>query len=844
MNITSLLARWRADPEIGPNVTAWRVRPASPARTEGIPPDLHPALVLALNTAGIRTLYSHQAEAWRSSQAGEHVVIVTGTASGKSLAYQLPTLDRMIRDPDARALFIFPTKALAQDQGAGLRALIGSLGEEADIPIATYDGDTPSAARLKIRKRARLVISNPDMLHMGVLPHHPRWAEFFRRLRFVVIDEMHTYRGVFGSHVANVIRRLQRISAFYGAAPQFFLTSATIANPEELADRLIEAPLRLIDLDGAAMGEKNFLIYNPPVINQDLGLRRSALSESVRLADDLLTYQVQTIVFAGTRRGVELALTDLRSTGSAAPEEVRGYRSGYLPRQRRQIELGLRNGDVRAVVATNALELGIDIGSLDAAILAGYPGTIAGTWQQAGRAGRGAGSSLAVLIASANPLDQFLAGHPDYFFERSPENALLNPDNLLILLDHLRCAAFELPFASHDAFGRVPPEQVHAFLQILESSGEVHFSTGKYFWLADTYPAQGVSLRSASAARILLQVEEPGGMTTIGVVDRESAYWMVHPGAIYLHEGLVFRVEELDFESSLANLRPVEVDYFTQPRIETEVQLLKELALEDVPAGKKGIGEISVTSQVIGYQKIEWETRTRLDTLDLDLPATELQTTGYWITLEDQAVDQLRAAGLWNNDPNDYGPGWDHIRRQVRARDGYLCQNCGLPEAGRAHDVHHKVPFRAFNSYTEANQLTNLVTLCGACHRLAEMAVRVRSGLSGLAYTLRHLAPLFLMCDPRDLGVHADPQSPLADSKPAVVLFDRVPAGIGFSQRLYELHAEIIVRACELVSECACEGGCPSCVGPPGESGLGGKAETLALLRELADFTTQTPPDL
>jgi DEAD/DEAH box helicase domain-containing protein len=672
------------------------------------------------------------------------------------------------------------------------------------------------------------------MLHLGVLPHHPRWAGFFKQLAFVVIDEMHTYRGVFGSHVANVIRRLRRITAFYGASPIFFLTSATIANPEELADRLIEAPVRLIDQDGSAMGEKNFLVYNPPVINRDLGVRRSALAESVRLADDLLAYQVQTIIFAGTRRAVELALTDLRSTARAGAGEVRGYRSGYLPRQRRQIELGLRNGAVRAVVATNALELGIDIGSLDAAILAGYPGSIAATWQQAGRAGRGVDSSLAVLIASANPLDQFLAGHPDYFFDRSPENALINPDNLLILLDHLRCAAFEIPFKAEETFGRVPFDQVQAFLKVLESSGELHFSAGKYFWLADRYPAQAVSLRSASAARVLLQVEEAGKLTTIGVVDRESAYWMVHPGAIYLHEGHVFRVDALELNTDQAVLTPVEVDYYTQPRIETEVQLLRELDRTDVPAGQKGIGEISVTSQVIGYQKIHWESRTRLDTLDLDLPATELQTTGYWITLGDEAVDQLRAAGLWTNDPNNYGPDWNLLREKVRSRDGYLCQNCGLTESGRAHDVHHKIPFRAFNSYTQANQPANLVTLCRACHRLAEAAVRMRSGLSGLAYTLRHLAPLFLMCDPRDLGVHADPQSSLDEGKPVVVLFDRVPAGIGFSQRLYELHSEIITRAHQLVRGCECEEGCPSCVGPPGESGLGGKQETLALLGELA----------
>ncbi len=834
MNLRKILDRWRAEPEIGPNVSSWRIRPARAAQSEATPAEIHPSLISALAAMGIEMLYSHQADAWRYARRGDNIVIVTGTASGKSLAYNLPILDRLAREPDARALYLFPTKALAQDQAAALRMMTQKMGGELDIPVATYDGDTPGSARAGVRGKARLLISNPDMLHVGVLPHHPRWVEFFRQLEYVVIDEMHTYRGVFGSHVANVIRRLRRIASFYGASPQFFLTSATIANPLEHATSLIEAAVELIDRDGAVQGEKHFLIYNPPVVNPDIGLRRPALAESVRLAEDLLAYQVQTILFAGTRRSVELALTDLRNSGIAATDEIRGYRSGYLPRQRRQIELGLRQGDVRAVIATNALELGIDIGSLDAALLAGYPGTIAATWQQAGRAGRVAEPSLAVLIASANPLDQFLAAHPDYFFDRSPENALINPDNLLILLDHIRCAAFELPFSTNESFGRVPPGQVLAFLEILETSGDLHSSGGKYYWMADHYPAQGVSLRSATAARILLQRLDSGGAATIGEVDRESACWMVHPGAIYLHEGLVFRVDELDLERGHALMTPAEVDYFTQPRLDTEVQLLSEIERSDVPAGEKGIGEISVTSQVIGYQKIHWETRIRLDTLDLDLPPEVLHTTGYWISLAEEAVDRLRSAGLWRNDPNDYGPGWEAIRQRVRARDGYQCQNCGLPEDGRAHDVHHIIPFRAFDSYVHANQPVNLVTLCPGCHRRAETAVRVRSGLSGLAYTLQHLAPLFLMCDPRDLGVHADPQSTLADGRPVVVLFDRVPAGIGFSQRLYELHPELIAQALDLVRVCRCDQGCPSCVGPPGESGLGGKHETLALLEELA----------
>jgi DEAD/DEAH box helicase domain-containing protein len=754
------------------------------------------------------------------------------------------------------------------------------LEEEPTIRIATYDGDTPAQARPAIRATARLVISNPDMLHTGVLPHHTLWADFFRHLQFVVIDEMHAYRGVFGSHVANVLRRLKRIARFYGSSPQFILTSATIANPIELAEQLIEEPVVLVDDDGAARGARHFLIYNPPVVNRDIGLRRSALLESVRLAGDLLQHDVQTIVFARARRTVELILSYLRhgwaedaerarsetlahqeslpspanGRGARGEGPIRGYRSGYLPRQRRQIERGLREGRVRAVVATNALELGIDIGGMGAAVLAGYPGTIAGTWQQAGRAGRQEEASLAALVTSANPLDQFLARHPDYFFDRSPEQALINPDNLLILLGHLRCAAFELPFRVGGSFGRVEGAQVAEFLQFLQEAGVLHQSGDKYFWMADQYPAEDISLRSASSEVVVLQAWDRDEWTTIGQVDLASSHWMVHPGAVYLHEGQTYLVEELDLAQHIARLRASDVDYYTQPRSETTVRLLEKLDEVEARGATKAYGEIAVTSQVMGFRKVKWFTHEQLGVGEVSLPPTELVTTGYWLALTEETVARLRDEGLWTNDPNDYGPNWLAQRDRARARDGYRCQNCGALEKGpalspvlssskgrvlnsskgRAHHVHHKIPFRAFASYQQANQLSNLVTLCPHCHRRAELAVRMRSGLAGLAFALGHLAPLFLMCDARDVGVHSDPQSPLADGQPAVVIYDQVPAGIGFSERLFELHDELMVRAHELVVACECADGCPSCVGPAGEDGLGGKRETLALLEALS----------
>jgi DEAD/DEAH box helicase domain-containing protein len=522
-------------------------------------------------------------------------------------------------------------------------------------------------------------------------------------------------------------------------------------------------------------------------------------------------------------------------TASDKSQSIRAYRSGYLPRQRREIEQGLRQGHVRAVVATTALELGIDIGSMGAAVLAGYPGTIAGTWQQAGRAGRQTEAALAVLVTSANPLDQFLAHHPDYFFERSPEQALINPNNLLILLQHVRCAAFELPFQAGDQFGQVAADQLAELLQFLHQGGELHRSGTKYFWLTDRYPAEQVSLRSASPQTVRLQVvqEDSPTWTTIGEVDLASAPWMVHPQAVYLHEGQTFVVEALDLEQYVARLRPTRVDYYTEPKRETTVQLVSQLAQVAVNGGTKHHGEIIVTTQVVGYRMVQWFTQARLGQGQVDLPPSELHTTGYWLGLAPELVARLREQGLWSNDPNDYGPNWAEQRRRARARDNYCCQMCGAPEENREHDVHHQIPFRRFDSYQQANRLANLITLCRACHGRVETAVRMRSGLSGLATALGHLAPLFLMCDPHDVGIHADPKLPLAEDQPGVVIYDMIPAGIGFSERLFELHDTLVRQTTQLVTACPCPTGCPSCVGPAGEAGSGGKQETLAILEGL-----------
>jgi DEAD/DEAH box helicase domain-containing protein len=850
MPLASLLDFWKRDPDTAPNLFAWRTLPPRPAQTYPFPTDLPAPVSQTLIAAGIHSLYSHQLEAWTHSRVGKNIILSTGTASGKTLAYNLPVIAELISNPNSRALYLFPTKALTQDQLSTLGNL--ELGTW-NLSEAIYDGDSPQKDRSSIRKNARIVLSNPDMLHTGILPHHTNWLEFFANLKYIVIDEAHTYRGVFGSHVANVIRRLKRVANFYGAKPQFILASATIGNPKELAEKLIEESVTLIDNDGSARGPRHFIIYNPPLVDESLGLRKSSLLEGVRLARELVNSNVQTVVFARSRRSVEIILSYLQ--GELTPDSslesplipyeslpnprsfVRGYRSGYLPSQRREIEKGLRDGTIKTVVATNALELGIDIGGLGAAILVGYPGTVASARQQAGRAGRGLESAVAVMVASASPLDQFLAHHPEYFFERSPEQALVNPDHLLILLEHLRCAMFELPFQKGEGFGTISAQTIEEYLNFLVENNEAHLSQEKYFWMADQYPAANISLRSASPQSFVLQTVTDDHPQTIGIVDGESATWMTHPGAIYLHEAQQYFVEELNLDQYIARLKPIASEYYTEPLRGTTVEVLSESAQTTVEGAEKKWGELQVTTQVTGFRKRRWYTHENLGEETLDLPPSELQTTGYWLSLSEETITRLREAGAWTNDPNDYGPDWSKIRDRVRARDKYACQVCGAVETKRQHDVHHKVPFKAFASREEANQLNNLTTLCPTCHHQVEANVRMRSGLAGLAYVLGNLAPLFLMCDAGDLGTHIEPVENKSFGQPSVVLYDQVPAGIGFSEKLFEMHNELVARAYELVSECQCTDGCPSCVGPGGENGYGGKQEALEILKELATKT-------
>src|SRR5260221_9958985 len=628
----------------GEILTAFRHFPAREAQWPDFPVWAYADLKAAYAGKGIRQLYSHQAAAADAVHSGKNIVVVTPTASGKTLCYNLPILNAILESSDSRALYLFPTKALAQDQLAELHDLNQRL--ENRFGVFTYDGDPPSDARKAIREKGHIVLTNPDMLHTGILPHHTRWTRLFENLKYIVIDELHSYRGVFGSHLCNVLRRLQRIARFYGSDPQFICCSATIPIPDELAERLIEDKVEVLTANGAPWGEKTFVFYNPPVVNRALGIRRSYINESSRVAQEFLKHDLQTMVFANSRLHTEILLTYLQTTNPhfpGTPETIRGYRGGYLPQERREIERGLREGRIRGVVSTNALELGIDVGSLDATIMAGYAGTIASTWQRAGRAGRRNGSSCAVLVASSAPLDQFIVQHPNYFFGRSPEHAFVQPDNLEILVNHLKCAAFELPIAAGETFGSV---DVPDLCERLAKAGFLHRTGEHWHWTQEAYPADTVSLRSVTSDNFVI-VNVTEGAEVIGEVDFSSALTAVHPKAIYLHQGQQFHVEALNFEERKAYVKRVDVDYYTDAIRYTQVRVLECATGERIEAGgadaraARSHGDVLVRSQVIGFKKIKFFTNENVGDGKLELPENEMHTTAFWLTLERSLVGSL-----------------------------------------------------------------------------------------------------------------------------------------------------------------------------------------------------------
>jgi DEAD/DEAH box helicase domain-containing protein len=730
------------------SIAACRHVPARPPVLVPFPEQLDGRIAMALGKRGIQSLYSHQGKAVESVARGRHVVVVTPTASGKTMCYNLPILNTMLADPAARALYLFPTKALSQDQVAELQGLVNLM--EADIKTHTYDGDTPITARAAIRTAGHIVVTNPDMLHTGILPHHTRWIRLFENLRYVVVDELHQYRGVFGSHVANVIRRLLRVCRHYGSSPQFIFCSATIANPKELAERLLGQEVDLIDDNGAPRGERYVVLYNPPLVNKQLGLRRSSLLAARDLATNFIANGIQTIVFGRSRMAVEVLLTYLQAAAAARrlpAGAIRGYRGGYLPLERREIERGLREGRVLGVVSTNALELGVDIGALEAAVLVGYPGSIASVWQQMGRAGRRSEASAAVFVASSSPLDQYLVAHPEYFFEQSPENGLVNPDNLLILIEHLKCAAFELPFERGERFG---VETTGEMLDYLASERVLYQVSDKWHWTGESYPAEQVSLRSAARENFAI-IDTTEGAQVIGEVDRYAAPTLVHEEAIYIHEGRQFQVEKLDYPEKKAYVRRVDVDYYTDANLAVELQVLDDATTHAGEVSGVAHGEVRVTYVPTIFKKIKFDTHENIGSGPIHLPQEEMHTTAYWLSLREHIT-----AGL-----------------------------------GRA---------------------------------------RTQSGLVGLGNLLVNVAPLFLMCDPGDIRVVCQIRSPHT-GLPTAFLYEFYPGGVGLSERLFRLHRDLLERCLELVGGCPCEDGCPSCVGPVGEVGEGGKAAARLMLR-------------
>jgi DEAD/DEAH box helicase domain-containing protein len=746
--LTTIVAQLRADPEFMQRVTHWETVPPREGDFVEIPAEVDPRVRDALASRGIRRLYSHQLATYRAVRAGRSVVLVSPTASGKTLSFNLPVLQTLLEKPEAKAIYLFPTKALSQDQQSELNEVV--LGGEIPVRVFTYDGDTPSSIRMSAREEGRIIITNPDMLHTGVLPNHPKWIKVLKNLAFVVVDEMHTYRGVFGSHMTNVIRRLKRIAAFYGTHPVFICCSATIGNPHELARTLLEQDVDLIDQNGSPSGERHFVLYNPPLVDAVQGIRRGVVLESQRIATRLLKAGVKTIVFARSRVRTELIAQYIRDSLKSFYTDnhgirVESYRGGYLPNERRAIEKGLRDGSIQGVVSTNALELGIDIGGLDASVLAGFPGSIASSWQQAGRAGRRATVSLSILVASSSPTDQFIIRHPEYFFSRSPESGRVDPGNIFIQTDQLKCAVFELPFEDGESFGSGSEE----LLGYLAEQGVVRRAGSKWYWSDRSYPAENVSLRTTTPENVVIVDATLGRNEVIGEMDFSAAKLMLHDNAIYIHMGDQFVVRKLDLENRRCWVETADTDYYTDSITKTDIKVLHQDEEKPAAGVRAVLGDILVRTQATKFKKLKYHTHENVGYGDITLPADEMHTRSVILLF----------------DPSTPG--------------GRVFQ--ALPE-------------------TEKGIVIN---------RIGNLAKTV--------------APVFLLCDPRDLGVSERVRDPHFEC-PCLYIYDQYPGGIGLSEGFLRDAAPILRGAAELVEQCSCDSGCPSCIGPPEEPAPPGNA--------------------
>jgi DEAD/DEAH box helicase domain-containing protein len=719
-------------------VTHWERIPARDGDYREFPEELDSSLRRALEKRGIHKLYSHQSQSYDYIRSGENIVVVTPTASGKTLCYNLPVLQTLLTDKGAKALYLFPTKALSQDQQSELNEIV--LEGEIPIKIFTYDGDTPTSIRISARESGRIVISNPDMLHTGILPNHPKWIKFLQNLKFVVIDEVHTYRGVFGSHMTNLIRRLKRILSFYNTRPLFICCSATIGNPLELSQRIIEEKALLINENGAPSGSKHLIFYNPPLVDPVQGIRRSVINQAKELAVSFLKRGVKTIIFARSRIRTELIASyinkDLKNFYTDNQRiRVESYRGGYLPGERREIEQGLRQGSIRGVVSTNALELGIDIGGLDAAVLAGFPGSIASAWQQAGRAGRRVSVSLAVIVASASPLNQYVINHPEYFLKNSPESGWVDANNMFILLDHLKCAAFELPFKQNEGF----PQPVTELLDYLEEHGVLRRSADTYYWSERSYPAEQVSLRSATAENVVIVDTTKGRQEVIAEMDRPSAKELIFTNAVYIHRGDCYIVTKLDMENKRCYVEETLPEYYTDAIVKTDIKLLHEDKRFIKADARLVIGDILVRTQATKFKKLKFHTHENIGYGDINLPEEEMHTRS--------------VALLFTEDTP-----------------------CGI----------------AFSALGDSEKIPVIARL---------------------GYLIKNVAPLFLLCDPRDIGI-AERLKDTHFQCPCLYVYDMYPGGTGLSDGFAEQVEAIVQAALERVTLCTCEAGCPSCLGP------------------------------
>ncbi|MDR1868537.1 MAG: DEAD/DEAH box helicase [Treponema sp.] len=748
MNVRENLETLLDSPEFAPNIVVNRLLPAQEGIFAPFPQDLDGRIANVLRKRGINQLYTHQAEVWKLAKTGKNVVVVTPTASGKTLCYNLPCLHTLLNDESARCLYLFPTKALSQDQQSELNEISGG-DEGLNLKIATYDGDTPESLRISARDSGRIIISNPDMLHAGILPNHPKWIKFFSNLKFIVVDEAHAYRGVFGSHVANVLRRLRRVAAFYGANPQFILCSATIANPAELAKAIIGQDVELVDKNGSPRGEKRIILYNPPLVDAVQGIRRSVVSESRRWMVALLKAGVKTILFAHSRIKTEVAasyvnedLANIYTDNSRI--RVEAYRGGFLPNERREIEKGLREGSIQGVVSTNALELGIDIGGLDASVVAGFPGSFNSFWQQSGRAGRRGGTSVSVFIASVSPIDQFIMSYPDWFFRKSAEEARIDPDNPYILTDHVKCACFELPFTDEEIADNagIYGDKAQDALEYVEEAGIVRRTGGKWHWADRSYPAEGVSLRSAGADNIVIIDLTDGRNAVIGEMDRPSAKEMIFVNAVYIHRGRQYMVEDLDIENKKCHVREADVNYFTDGLVKTDIKVLTEDEKRGVGQSLDLVlGDVLVRSQVTKFKKLKFRTHENIGFGDVILPEEEMQT---------RCLSLLFA-----------------------------------PESAGG---------KVLAEFDEQ---------------------RVGEALSGAGTLIRNIAPVFLLCDPRDLGIAERVKDPHF-SVPALYIYDKYPGGTGLTESLARRIEPLLRAILEAINRCPCRDGCPSCVGREG----------------------------